>query len=151
MLEKVSAALKTTPTTIPQTLHFSKTPQKKIVVIKAAFGSCLVEKSEFHQIWCQDLCEIHRFHLQCKAPTRIGALKTEKLLISIGSKFKDKGGVILLSIPCEDPLHIFPPNAKRKRKVNNNRVYVSQKKKHCQQLMLRIEVLDQQASVIECC
>ena len=29
MLEKVSAALKTTPTTIPQTPHISKNPQKK--------------------------------------------------------------------------------------------------------------------------
>ena len=47
------------------------------MVIKVAFGSCLVEKSEFHQIWWQGVCEIHRFHLQCKAPTRIGALKTE--------------------------------------------------------------------------
>ena len=29
MLEKASAALKTTPTTIPQTSHISKNPQKK--------------------------------------------------------------------------------------------------------------------------
>ena len=29
ILEKVSAALKTTPTTIPQTLHISKNQQKK--------------------------------------------------------------------------------------------------------------------------
>ena len=29
MLEKVSAALNTTPTTIPQTPHISKNPQKK--------------------------------------------------------------------------------------------------------------------------
>ena len=29
MLEKVSAALNTTPTTIPQNLHISKNPQKK--------------------------------------------------------------------------------------------------------------------------
>ena len=29
MLEKVSAALKTTPTTIPQTPHISKNPPKK--------------------------------------------------------------------------------------------------------------------------
>ena len=29
MLEKVSAALKTTPTTIPQTPHISENPQKK--------------------------------------------------------------------------------------------------------------------------
>ena len=34
MLEKVSAALKTTPTTIPQTPHISKNPQKKIILAK---------------------------------------------------------------------------------------------------------------------
>ena len=38
MLEKVSAALNTTPTTIPQTSHISKNPQKK------SWGITLLEK-----------------------------------------------------------------------------------------------------------
>ena len=37
MLEKVSAALKTTPTTIPQTPHISKNPQKKKRVLSSRF------------------------------------------------------------------------------------------------------------------
>ena len=40
MLEKMSAALKTTPTTIPQTPHISKNPQKK----KKSWGITLLEK-----------------------------------------------------------------------------------------------------------
>ena len=40
MLEKVSAALKTTPTTIPQTPHISKNTQKK----KKSWGITLLEK-----------------------------------------------------------------------------------------------------------
>ena len=34
MLEKVSSALKTTPTTIPQSPHISKNPQKKKINLK---------------------------------------------------------------------------------------------------------------------
>ena len=33
MHEKVSAALKTTPTTIPQTPHITKNPQKKKIIL----------------------------------------------------------------------------------------------------------------------
>ena len=42
MLEKVSAALKTTPTTIPQTLHISENPQKKKKI--SGWGIILLEK-----------------------------------------------------------------------------------------------------------
>ena len=42
MLEKVSAALKTTPTTIPQTPHISKNPQKK----KKSWGIPLIREAE---------------------------------------------------------------------------------------------------------
>ena len=43
MLEKVSAALKTTPTTIPQTPHISKNPQKKE---KIKLGNNFVREAE---------------------------------------------------------------------------------------------------------
>ena len=39
MLEKVSAALNTTPTTIPQTPHISKNQKKKkLVLLQVAYG-----------------------------------------------------------------------------------------------------------------
>ena len=43
MPEKVSAALKTTPTTIPQTPHISKNPQKKKIWFLSSSAKSLVQ------------------------------------------------------------------------------------------------------------
>ena len=53
MLEKVSAALNTTPTTIPQTPHISKKPTKKKSVVQFGQESCPVGEYLHHseQLW----------------------------------------------------------------------------------------------------